>query len=100
MKVLRAAAVALAVSLLVVVGGPGCGPSTYDTIEHCLTPTIGEKGADGGPDPCHCNVPPPNEADSCQCTSNQYVAGLTTTTWAQLTQACLQRVADAEDGGP
>jgi hypothetical protein len=60
-----AGALALALALasgLAVTWSTGCGSSGFSTLEHCETPTIGEKGVDDGPDPCHCNVPPPDEA--------------------------------------
>jgi hypothetical protein len=81
MKLFRFPALALvAASLLVIawsISAGGC--SQKELIAYnCFQPSEGEYGADGGPDLCHCNVPPPYADNSCPCTSGDIVAeGLT-----------------------
>ena len=46
----------------------GCGDNTIE-LALCNTPTLDEKGVDGGPDPCHCDVPPSLNLVGCGCLS-------------------------------
>ena len=36
----------------------------------CNVPTLDEKGADGGPDPCHCDPPASSGVEACGCLSD------------------------------
>jgi hypothetical protein len=38
-------------------------------LPYCNIPTLDEKGADGGPDPCHCDPPPSLNISACLCLS-------------------------------
>jgi subtilisin family serine protease len=59
-----AVAAAAAAGLAVAVLSASCnGPEYAD----CAIPTLGEKAADGGPDPCHCNPPPSLNILACPC---------------------------------
>jgi hypothetical protein len=46
----------------------GCGDNTIQ-ITACGTPTLTEMGADGGPDPCHCDPPSSLGIMACACLS-------------------------------
>lgn len=56
---------ALLAAAAAALGIAACGPGPQ--IYSCSIPAIGELGADGGPDPCHCNVG--DDGTSCNCTS-------------------------------
>jgi hypothetical protein len=83
---------AVAVAWSIVEGG--CGGFSVN----CFDPTENELGADGGSDPCHCNVPPPHADASCRCTSGDIQAQ--ELTGIQIYRACMALAADrAADGG-
>jgi hypothetical protein len=46
----------------------GCGDNTIE-LAGCNTPTLDERGVDGGPDPCHCAPPPSLNLVGCACLS-------------------------------
>jgi hypothetical protein len=46
--------------------GFSCGPQESPP---CAIPTLNEKAADGGPDPCHCAPPPSLNVLACECLS-------------------------------
>ena len=64
--ILAALAFVLAVLVVAVVG---CGEDVL-TFTVCGTPTLTEKAADGGPDPCHCDPPASLGIMSCGCRSD------------------------------
>jgi hypothetical protein len=104
MKIHRLPAVALAVSSLLAMAwalGAGACSAPQAVIPNCFVPNLTELGADGRPDPCHCNIAPPYADSSCPCTGNQLFAeGLT---GVQVYQVCMSMVPDAGDaaeGGP
>jgi hypothetical protein len=66
MNALRHAAVALIFTGLLVAAAIGCGDNTIQ-ITACGTPTLSERAADGGPDPCHCDPPPSLGIMACAC---------------------------------
>lgn len=110
MTILRASGVALFVSSIaalawaVSVGGCSSSPVLFDP--NCFVPSVGAHGADGGPDPCHCNEPPPYAGDSCPCTSTAIFPGTEETGQEVFTQcmalipADAGAVDDAAEGGP
>jgi hypothetical protein len=70
----NALCLAAAVAILAAAAALGsCGPDQQISV--CSTPTLGEKGADGGPDPCHCDPPSSLNITTCPCLSGdqQYV---------------------------
>jgi hypothetical protein len=58
LRLLAASAAAVAVL------GTSCFPGSSPD---CAIPTLKEKGADGGPDPCHCDPPPSLNMQACPC---------------------------------
>jgi hypothetical protein len=68
MNALRLAVVALTFTGLLVATALGCGDNVL-TITACITPTLDETAADGGPDPCHCDPPPSLNLAPCGCLS-------------------------------
>jgi hypothetical protein len=99
-------AVALALSSLLAVafalGASTCNLQPLIYVPNCFVPQLDQVGADGGPDPCHCNVPPPEQGSSCLCTSTQVVQnGLT---GIQVFNECMSLLpddaGDAAEGGP
>ena len=107
MKVFRLPALALAVSSLLAtawaLGVGACSDPSTLIDPNCLVPTPTETGADGGPDPCHCNLPGEFAASSCLCTSNE-PSGVNGLTWAQTYHLCMDQLppdaGDAAEGGP
>jgi hypothetical protein len=69
MNALRLAAASIAAAALLVAAVLGCGNNTI-TLTECAVPTLDEKAADGGPDPCHCDPPPSLNITSCNCLSD------------------------------
>jgi len=63
MNALRLSAAVIAVTALLAACGPG------QQLSLCLTPTLDEKAADGGPDPCHCDPPASLNITNCACLS-------------------------------
>jgi hypothetical protein len=66
---LRLSAAALALTTLLAAAaalGSCSGPGVAGWA--CYYPAPGETGADGGPDPCHCD-PPPGQPPACECLS-------------------------------
>jgi len=65
------AAVTAVLAAATALGSCGNGPQ----YSNCNTPTLGEVGADGSPDPCHCDPPPSLNITTCLCLSGdqQYV---------------------------
>ena len=39
-------------------------------VYNCAAPVVNETGADGGPDPCHCDPPPSSDLQACGCLSD------------------------------
>ena len=64
MNALRLSGAALVVTVLLAAAA-ALGSCHGVDIYTCNVPTPGEVGADGGPDPCHCNVV---DGVSCHCT--------------------------------
>ena len=62
---LPAAAAAAAILTAAVLGSSCYGP----TIPDCGTPSPGETGTNGAPDPCHCAPPPSLNLGACPCLS-------------------------------
>jgi hypothetical protein len=60
----------------------------------CNVPTLDEKGADGGPDPCHCDPPPSSNIEGCGCLSDPTDQGA-----IDNLNACLALVRIEEDAG-
>ncbi len=92
---LPAAAIAIATVLAAAAALGSCGTGQV-TLSLCTTPTVDEKAADGGPDPCHCDPPPSLDITTCPCLSGsqQYVDAY---------NACMQLFRleeDAGEGGP
>jgi hypothetical protein len=98
MNALRLSMAALAVSSLLavgwMVGTVGCGQGELK-VYNCAVGTPGETGAEGEPDPCHCDNP---GGAACACTDpNEFQnSGLS---GQRLYQLCLQSLADAGDAG-
>jgi hypothetical protein len=94
MNALRLSGAAMVVTVLfaAAAGIASCGPGS--DVYTCSIPTPGEVGADGGPDPCHCNIP---DGISCQCTTPGDGAFLYNQCLTSL--AALGDAGDAE-GGP
>jgi|HubBroStandDraft_6_1064221.scaffolds.fasta_scaffold418205_2 hypothetical protein len=69
MNTLRLAAAATAATAALVVAAVGCGDNVI-LLPDCAIPTLDEKGADGGPDPCHCDPPPSSNIEACGCLSD------------------------------
>jgi hypothetical protein len=63
-----AAAATVATAALVAASLGSCGnlPNLYN----CAAPVLNETGADGGPDPCHCDPPPSSSYAACGCLSD------------------------------
>jgi hypothetical protein len=59
-----AAAAAVVVSAAAMLGS--CSGPEFPA---CGFPTLDEKAADGGPDPCHCDPPPSLNLQACGCLS-------------------------------
>ncbi len=100
MNALRLSAVVAALTAIfsaaAALGACSNGPSI--TFSVCDVPLVGEVGADGGPDPCHCDPPPELNMTTCPCLSGN-------ATDKSLYEACMltyqQEIADAGDaGGP
>jgi hypothetical protein len=47
----------------------GCSNAPFN-FSACNVPTLGEKGVDGGPDPCHCDPLPSLNISGCLCLSD------------------------------
>jgi hypothetical protein len=77
---------ASAAALAAAVAFAACGNSAPDY--DCTIPIPGELGADGGPDPCHCNIP---DTLSCHCT----LPGVGVAQFQQ----CAAALAASEDAG-
>jgi hypothetical protein len=97
MNALRLPAVVAALTAVFTVatamGACASGPPL--TTSDCLVPTMDEVGADGGPDPCHCDPPPDLNVTTCPCLSGNSLQ-------LPYYQACMatyrEEIADA--GGP
>ena len=68
MHALRLAAATVAAAALVAAAIGAC--DTVLNVTDCAVPTLDEKGADGGPDPCHCNPPASSNVMACSCLSD------------------------------
>jgi hypothetical protein len=68
LRLSAAAIVVLAVSAAAAALG-SCSSGPEITVSICAIPTLDEKGADGSPDPCHCNPPPSLNITTCPCLS-------------------------------
>jgi hypothetical protein len=69
MHALRLAVAATAATAALVAAALGaCAPvpNYYD----CAAPSLSETGADGGPDPCHCDPSPSSIYQACGCLSD------------------------------
>ncbi len=64
------ALVATFAPLVAAVLGAGACNDNVVNFTVCSTPTVNEKGADGGPDPCHCDPPPSSNVMACGCLSD------------------------------
>jgi hypothetical protein len=84
---LSCAVVAVVAVLAAAVALDACGQPTE--VYQCNFPTLGELGADGGADPCHCNIP--GDSISCPCKTPSGQADF---------QECMSLLADAGEGGP
>jgi hypothetical protein len=60
---LPAAAAVAALTAAAMLGFSCSGPA----IPNCAIPSLGETGADGAPDPCHCDPPPSLNLQACPC---------------------------------
>lgn len=69
MSPLRFAAAAAVATAALVAAALGCGDN-YVVLPDCDSPTLNGKGADGGPDPCHCDPPPSSNTAACGCLSD------------------------------
>ena len=69
MSARRLAAVALTFTTMLVAAALGSCDNVA-LITACELPTLDEKGADGGPDPCHCDPPPSAGFGACACLSD------------------------------
>ncbi len=88
---LAAAALALLAAPVLVVAAIGCGDNV-DQITDCGAPTLSEKGADGGPDPCHCDPPPSLGIMPCACLQGDQQD-------IDVYEACMFLFKGEEDGG-
>jgi hypothetical protein len=61
-----AAAIVFATVVATAIGACGPVPNFYA----CASPGVNERGADGGPDPCHCDPPPSSNYEACGCLSD------------------------------
>jgi hypothetical protein len=69
MHALRLAAAATVAAALAA-AAVSCGENVI-IYPDCAIPTLDEKGADGGPDPCHCDPPPSSSYyEACGCLSD------------------------------
>jgi hypothetical protein len=68
MNALRLAAVATAAALITAAVVGAC--NDVINITDCAVPTLDEKGADGGVDPCHCDPSPSLNIMACGCLSD------------------------------
>lgn len=96
---LRLAAAALAPAAVLVAVAIGCGDN-IGIIPACNTPTVGEKGVDGGLDPCHCDPPPSLNVPPCGCLSNPMDQGSIDDYRQCITSYQLEVDAGAGGGGP
>jgi hypothetical protein len=87
MNALRLSGAAMVVTVLLAAAAAiaSCQPTDAYI---CSIPTPGEVAADGGPDPCHCNVP---DGISCLCT--------TPGNGALFFQQCMTTLAGLADAG-
>jgi hypothetical protein len=69
MHALRLAAAATVATAALVAAALGACNNVI-MLPDCGTPTLDEKGVDGGPDPCHCDPPPSSNTVACGCLSN------------------------------
>jgi hypothetical protein len=92
MNALRLSAAVTAVAvILAVAGGLGaCGPG--ELISICTIPTQGEVGADGGPDPCHCDPPASLNITNCGCLTG-------TQQDLDVFNACMATLREEQDAG-
>jgi hypothetical protein len=65
---LRVAAVVTIACALVAAALGACDPAL--NYYACSAPVVDERGADGGPDPCHCDPPPSSDYYACGCLSD------------------------------
>jgi hypothetical protein len=88
-----AAALTALYAAAVALGACSNGPSI--TFSVCNTPIVGELGADGGPDPCHCDPPPELNMTTCGCLDGN-------ATDVSLYQACMALYGEEtkDAGGP
>lgn len=63
-----AAAATVATAALVTVSLGACDNITE--VYNCAAPLVNETGANGGPDPCHCDPPPSSSYEACGCLSD------------------------------
>jgi hypothetical protein len=66
---LRLAGALVAVVAPLVAAALGCGDN-IGILSACETPILDEKGADGEPDPCHCDPPSSANFGACPCLSD------------------------------
>jgi hypothetical protein len=77
---LRFAAAAVTAVLAATAALGSCGDN--QEFSDCTTPTLGEMGADGGPDPCHCDPPASLNITNCLCLTG-------TQQWVDAYNACM-----------
>ncbi len=69
MNMLRLSAAAVVVAAVLIAAALGaCDPGAVISV--CNIPTVNERAADGGPDPCHCDPPPALNITGCPCLSD------------------------------
>jgi hypothetical protein len=69
MHALRLAAAATVAAAALVAAALGACDNVI-MLTDCAVPTLDEKGADGGPDPCHCDPPASSSVMGCGCLSD------------------------------
>jgi hypothetical protein len=84
MRVLHVSLAALATASVLIAAGLGACSTAPLVIWQCDAPLPDEKGVDGGPDPCHCDPPPPNDL-GCECLHG-------TSEGALIYQLCMSRL--------
>jgi hypothetical protein len=69
MHALRLAAAATVATAALVAAAIGSCDNVINLYD-CGAPGLSETGADGGPDPCHCDPPPSSSYEACGCLSD------------------------------
>jgi hypothetical protein len=87
-----AAAATVATASLVAAALGACDNVVQLTV--CNVPTLNEKGADGGPDPCHCDPPASSSVGACGCLSDP-----TDQQALDDFEACLATLREEQDAG-